>query len=472
MTGQGGDAMQVIYMEVEGIKLAYQLSKDAVKVALQLLKFLLCTIKDAPYKKAMGQTNMKNFKARAGDQATIPVTLDEKTYHEMNSMLKKYGILYHAFRPLKSGKKGSVEIVIMEKDLAMFQELLARQKKKQMQEDVKNGMSEEESERSFDQNNHAETMEEFAENVGATVPEEAFEADMKERFGEDYEEKIINFSEYVQKHQEEKNPKEQTAGVDHEKVDNLADIIQFRERSEQLKENHPMQFQFIYDAENGKSQITEETETHVKIAGKGMNADGDPKKWGSIWVPKAAIVPPLDKKPEEGGMRTVYLAKDTEVVMEDPTGKKQPQKIKASEIHKTKGWNAGTFETSGRKYQTAADRSTQNNLDITISKEIICEETEQAVKTRVPGTWGKDVRYLWVDKADTVDVYGGKSMLTSLNPDRYYELYGEDGKVAEKKRGNDLYRNHYDPVSKGVRKNAGKAEQPVKMAAARGRRSL
>ena len=131
MMGQGGDAMQVIYMEVEGIKLAYQLSKDAVKVALQLLKFLLCTIKDAPYKKVMGQTNMKNFKARAGDQATIPVTLDEKTYHQMMPMLKKYGILYHAFRPLKSGKKGSVELIIMEKDLAMFQELLARQKKEQ-----------------------------------------------------------------------------------------------------------------------------------------------------------------------------------------------------------------------------------------------------------------------------------------------------------------------------------------------------
>ena len=33
MTGQGGEAMQVIYMEVEGIKLTYQLTKDAVKLA-------------------------------------------------------------------------------------------------------------------------------------------------------------------------------------------------------------------------------------------------------------------------------------------------------------------------------------------------------------------------------------------------------------------------------------------------------
>lgn len=54
MRGQGGEAMQVIYMEVEGIKLTYQLTKDAVKLAKQLVLFLLGTIRDTPYKKQMG----------------------------------------------------------------------------------------------------------------------------------------------------------------------------------------------------------------------------------------------------------------------------------------------------------------------------------------------------------------------------------------------------------------------------------
>lgn len=130
MTGQGGEAMQVIYMEVEGIKLTYQLTKDAVKLAKQLVLFLLGTIRDTPYKKQMGQTNIKNFKARAGDQATIPATVDEETYRRLKPMLKQYGILYHEFKPLRSGKKGTVELIFMEKDLALVQELLLRLKKK------------------------------------------------------------------------------------------------------------------------------------------------------------------------------------------------------------------------------------------------------------------------------------------------------------------------------------------------------
>ena len=113
MIGQGGEAMQVIYMEVEGIKLTYQLTKDAVKLAKQLVLFLLGTIRDTPYKKQMGQTNIKNFKARAGDQATIPATVDEETYRRLKPMLKQYGILYHEFKPLRSGKPGAVDLIFM-----------------------------------------------------------------------------------------------------------------------------------------------------------------------------------------------------------------------------------------------------------------------------------------------------------------------------------------------------------------------
>lgn len=98
--------------------------------------------------------------------------------------------------------------------------------------------------------------------------------------------------------------------------------------------------------------------------------------------------PSLDKEPEAGGKRTVYLPKDADIVVEDMTGKEQPRKMKAADVDKLKSWNAGVFESGGKKYQTVKDERMQNNLDITISKELVHGETEEAYKTRVPGTWG------------------------------------------------------------------------------------
>lgn len=63
------------------------------------------------------------------------------------------------------------------------------------------------------------------------------------------------------------------------------------------------------------------------------------------------------------------------------------------------------FTNRIRGYQSLADRmraisaSKNTNLsDVTISKKLIAEENDHAVKTRVPGTWGKDVRYVWLHK--------------------------------------------------------------------------
>ena len=48
MMNGGSDAVQVMYMEVEGIKLAYQVSKDAARLAKQLMTFLIRAMMDAP----------------------------------------------------------------------------------------------------------------------------------------------------------------------------------------------------------------------------------------------------------------------------------------------------------------------------------------------------------------------------------------------------------------------------------------
>lgn len=51
-----------------------------------------------------------------------------------------------------------------------------------------------------------------------------------------------------------------------------------------------------------------------------------------------------------------------------------------------------------------------NNLsDITISKTLIDEESQAAVKTRVPGTWGEKVRYVWIRKENIMEIHNGKN---------------------------------------------------------------
>lgn len=124
-----------------------------------------------------------------------------------------------------------------------------------------------------------------------------------------------------------------------------------------------------------------------------------------------------------------------------------------------------------RGYQSLAERmmavsaSKNTNLsDVTISKTLIVQENDHAVKTRVPGTWGENVRYVWLKKENIMDIHNGKTMLTFLDNSKDYKLYDEDNRVVETKRGDELY-GHYDKVEASVReryKNQAKEEKVSK----------
>lgn len=92
--------------------------------------------------------------------------------------------------------------------------------------------------------------------------------------------------------------------------------------------------------------------------------------------------------------------------------------------------------------------------DITISKRLYVEENLSSIKTRVPGTYGDGVRYLWLDKADIVEINGGKTYFAYLEKDKEYELFDRDGNVAERKSGRNLQMQHYDNVDDNVRHRA------------------
>lgn len=110
-----------------------------------------------------------------------------------------------------------------------------------------------------------------------------------------------------------------------------------------------------------------------------------------------------------------------------------------------------------RGYRELAERmravaaSKQMNLsDITVSRKLIAEENSHAVKTRVPGTWGEDVRYVWLKKENIMDIHNGKTMLTFLDQEKEYKLYDKENRVVETKNGKELY-SHYDAVENTVR---------------------
>ena len=46
--------------------------------------------------------------------------------------------------------------------------------------------------------------------------------------------------------------------------------------------------------------------------------------------------------------------------------------------------------------------SDKNLVDITITKRLILEENDHAIKTRIPGMWGENARYLWINKENAI----------------------------------------------------------------------
>lgn len=117
-----------------------------------------------------------------------------------------------------------------------------------------------------------------------------------------------------------------------------------------------------------------------------------------------------------------------------------------------------------RGYQSLAERmmavSASKNMnlsDVTISKTLIVLENDHAVKTRVPGTWGKNARYVWIDKDNIMDIHSGKTILTFIDSSKNYKLYDEENRVVETKLGEDLY-SHYDKVESSVRKRYEKSQ--------------
>ena len=93
------------------------------------------------------------------------------------------------------------------------------------------------------------------------------------------------------------------------------------------------------------------------------------------------------------------------------------------------------------------------------AKKLVLEQNDHAVKTRIPGMYGENARYLWINKENAMEIHDGKTILTFLDSDKEYKLYSEDNRVMGTMKGRDLYEGHYDSVAAEVRKRYQEAQR-------------
>ncbi len=115
-----------------------------------------------------------------------------------------------------------------------------------------------------------------------------------------------------------------------------------------------------------------------------------------------------------------------------------------------------------QRMQTVAAAQNPNLADITIARKLIAEENDHAIKTRIPGTWGEEARYIWIGKDRAMEIHRGKTILTFIDRDKDYKVYSADNRVMGTMKGEELYQGHYDRVSAEVRKRYGDTEQKAR----------
>lgn len=120
------------------------------------------------------------------------------------------------------------------------------------------------------------------------------------------------------------------------------------------------------------------------------------------------------------------------------------------------------YRELAQRMQAVAAAQNPDLTDITITKKLITEENDHAIKTRIPGTWGENAQYVWINKDKAMEIHDGKTILTFLDRNKEYKIYSADNRVVGTMKGKDLYEGHYDRVSAEVRKRYADMERKAK----------
>lgn len=171
-------------------------------------------------------------------------------------------------------------------------------------------------------------------------------------------------------------------------------------------------------------------------------------------------------------LEDIAAGKFPEEEKEHGSGSPQAEEsVKIPEAEKEAGAAAPEAGRAGNKRHTVSEKTSGYAYgDVTISKasnSLVKEETDTQIRTRVPGTYGRDVRYVNFDKAGLEEIHGGKSYKTHIDPKGKYDLYDAGGAVAETVSGEELL-THYDRKDQEARSvgetGSGKETEAVRKA--------
>ena len=112
-----------------------------------------------------------------------------------------------------------------------------------------------------------------------------------------------------------------------------------------------------------------------------------------------------------------------------------------------------------KRYQEEKKKNPKVN-GITIDRKLFYEETPEALKTRIPGRMHE---FLWIPKADSTLLNGGKTVYTDLYKDKEYQIVDENNQEKYRISGEELYTRHYDSVSRKREEEQRRAIQKQKV---------
>lgn len=216
---------------------------------------------------------------------------------------------------------------------------------------------------------------------------------------------------------------------------------------------------FLKNQKNGKKGNKLPYNLHTAEAEKAGEAlEGLMEKVGMYAMDKQAVSVEEIKENfsigKEQAERVVGQLEKIGVLSKEDNGQRKVMMDKEAFLNRISG-----YRELAQRMQTISATQNKNLVDITITKKLILEENDHAVKTRIPGMWGENARYLWINKENVMDIYDGKTILTFLDSEKEYKLYSADNRVAGTMKGKDLYEGHYDSVAAEVRKRYKEAEK-------------
>ena len=113
-----------------------------------------------------------------------------------------------------------------------------------------------------------------------------------------------------------------------------------------------------------------------------------------------------------------------------------------------------------KKYENLNIQSNNNTTDeniknITINIRLIVKSDANYVYTRVPKTYGDNIKILRINKDELNIIDDGQTIVTQLDMKKDYSLYNKDFKEDSNCSGEKLY-SYYDEVNRNVSKNKNK----------------